>query len=183
MWRGERQTSALSPLGDGASGLGWSGGGGWVWLGGGGGLGGGGWLWGGAGASGPDGWAWDNVVGGGVGVDLDGDSWVAHLEGAWEGDEVGGVWEGGAGTGDGELGALWVELRSAGLVESEDLVADEVVSWLEGGGDRGGPLEGVEDDGVAPLALVDGSGKETGLGEELALRRREGEGRRLPHQS
>jgi hypothetical protein len=155
----------LSPLGNGS--LSWLSG--WDNAGGAGGVGGaGGWWncgawWGSATGSLPYCWTWDDVGRGGIGVDLNGNTWVAHLEGTWEGDQVGGVWKGAAGTGDGELSALWVELWSAGLVKSENLVADEVVTWLEGSWDGGGPLEGIEDDTVAPLALVDGSGKETGL--------------------
>lgn len=40
-----------------------------------------------------------------------------------------------------ELGTLRVELRSVGLVESKELMADQVVSGLEVRGDLARPLE------------------------------------------
>lgn len=45
----------------------------------------------------------------------------------------------GAGAGDDELGALGVELGSVGLVQGDELVADEVVARSERSGDPAGP--------------------------------------------
>ena len=44
----------------------------------------------------------------GVGVDVNVDLWVRHLVHAGDGSEVSGRWDGGAGTGDGQVRTLWV---------------------------------------------------------------------------
>jgi hypothetical protein len=49
-----------------------------------------------------------------------------------------------AAPGDDELGTLGVELGSVGLVESEQLVADEIVARNKVGGDLARPLEGLQ---------------------------------------
>jgi hypothetical protein len=49
---------------------------------------------------------------------------------------------------------LFLTLGVVGLVDGEELVADEVVSWREGGGDGACPYEGVEDRVAGPDALV-----------------------------
>ena len=41
--------------------------------------------------------------------------------------------------------------------------SDEVVSWSQAGRNLAGPLEGIEDDTVSPLTLVDGTRQKTGL--------------------
>jgi hypothetical protein len=51
---------------------------------------------------------------------------------------------------------LWccLTLGVVGLVDGEELVADEVVSWGEGGGDGACPYECVEDGVAGPDTLV-----------------------------
>jgi hypothetical protein len=51
-------------------------------------------------------------------------------------------------------------LRIVGLVHGEQLMADQVISWCEGGRDGGGPVEGVEDCVAGPDAGVLGAGDE-----------------------
>lgn len=77
-----------------------------------------------------------------------------------DGGQVAGGGSCGTRAGNLQLGALGVELRSVGLVESQKLVADEVVAGLEGLGDGAGPLQVVQDVGGTPVVAVqDAAGK------------------------
>ena len=40
---------------------------------------------------------------------------------------------------------------------------DEIVSWSQAGGDSRGPLQGIEDNTITPLSLVDSTGEKTSL--------------------
>jgi hypothetical protein len=59
---------------------------------------------------------------------------------------------------DNDLRALGVELGRVGLVEGDDLVANEVVARGEGGGDGAGPFEVLEDVVGAPGGAREGRG-------------------------
>lgn len=69
------------------------------------------------------------------------------------GQEVGGR-GGSARTSNLNLRALGVELRSVGLVESEKLVADQVVARLKALGDRAGELQVLVDIVGSPVVAV-----------------------------
>lgn len=76
----------------------------------------------------------------------------------------------GTGARDLELCAFGVELRGVGLVEREQLVADEVVAGCEAGRDGAGPLELLEDVVVAPGGAGEGRGGHALLVDLLHLR-------------
>jgi hypothetical protein len=81
-----------------------------------------------------------------------------------DGGEVLGAGRGGSGAGDFDLGTLGVELRGVGLVEGQQLVADEVVAGLEAGGDLARPLLGVVYDAGSPVVAV-----QAGTGQTLLI--------------
>ena len=72
-------------------------------------------------------------------VDIDIDLRVTHLVNARDRSHIRGGRNGGTATGDGELSAFWIELRGVGGVDGEEFVTNEVLAWLEGGGDGAGP--------------------------------------------
>jgi hypothetical protein len=100
----------------------------------------------------------------GVGVGVDHDSGVALRSIAGDVGEVASTRRRASATSDNELGALSVELRRVGLVESEQLVTDQVVSWREGGRDRGFPVQVLHHVVVAP-----GGAGERGRGHALLV--------------
>jgi hypothetical protein len=73
-----------------------------------------------------------------------------------DGGQEGSGRDAGSAAGDDELGTLWVPLGGVGLVESQQLVPDQVVSWGQAGRDGGGPLESGLDDGGSPAGAGEG---------------------------
>jgi hypothetical protein len=50
------------------------------------------------------------------------------------------------------LRTLCIKLWRLGLMQRQQFMANEVVSWCERGGDRGFPVQVLEDFGSAPVA-------------------------------
>ena len=61
------------------------------------------------------------------------------------------------------LTELHIQLRRVGLVKSEELPANEILASGEDARDRGCIFECVEDIGVAPYTLADGTRLQTSL--------------------
>lgn len=136
--------------------------GGGRWVGGWRGRWGGGWRSNGARAGAirvPDSRTGDNVGGASVGVNLNTDARITHLEGARERRQVVPRRLSGAAASNTNFSTLWVELRSHGLVKGENFMADKVIAGSDGSRDRGGPPQGLKNNAVAPFTLVDSTGK------------------------
>lgn len=100
--------------------------------------------------TGPHRWPRRRICRGFAAVGVDHDSRVGLRRVSWDRCKEVAAGLGGARSCHLELGALGVELRSVRLVESEKLVANEVVARCEGRGDSALPVEVFEDLGRSP---------------------------------
>jgi hypothetical protein len=100
----------------------------------------------------PDSGTWGSVRSDRVAIGVDSDSGVALGGVSWDRGEERASWLSRSGSLDLKLGALSIELRGLGLMKSEELVTDEVISRSKGSRNGALPVEVLEDLSGTPVA-------------------------------